>query len=68
MTENRRGQGVEDRFEDEALAFHTKVRNGYLELAKRFPERFVTIDGNRDIDSIQQDIREHINHALERVC
>lgn len=56
-----------DRFEAEALAFHTKVRNGFLDLAKHHPERFIIIDGNRDIDAIQTDLREHIAHALERL-
>lgn len=57
-----------DRFEAEELAFHTKVRNGFLDLAKQHPKRFIVIDGNRDIDAIQHEIRGHIDHALERFC
>ncbi|MDT8390633.1 MAG: dTMP kinase [Lentisphaeria bacterium] len=34
------GEGVKDRFEEESLDFHTKVRNGFLALAKREPARF----------------------------
>ncbi|NLI75929.1 MAG: dTMP kinase [Candidatus Riflebacteria bacterium] len=33
-----------DRMESEAVAFHQKVRNGYLDLAGREPHRFLVID------------------------
>jgi dTMP kinase len=33
-----------DRFEREDLAFHRRVRQGYLELVKREPERWLVID------------------------
>ncbi len=39
----RHGTGG-DRFEREDLAFHERVRTGYLELAAREPDRFVVID------------------------
>ncbi len=42
----RRIRGREhDRMEQEGLEFHSRVREGYLELARRHPERFVTLDG-----------------------
>ena len=34
-----------DRFEQEELAFHKRVRRGYLTLARREPGRFLVIDG-----------------------
>lgn len=43
---NRRRQGAAvDRLEGEALAFHDKVRDGYLHLAKQFPDRICILDG-----------------------
>ena len=36
-----------DRFELEDLAFHERVRAGYLELARRFGHRFVRLDGTQ---------------------
>ncbi len=36
--------GVESRFEAETVAFHEKVRAGYLELARLEPDRFRIID------------------------
>lgn len=33
----------EGRFEEEELAFHNRVRKGYVEMARREPERYVTL-------------------------
>ena len=38
--------GVEDRFEHEALAFHTRVRDGYRSLAAAEPRRFRSVPAN----------------------
>ncbi|HEX5773791.1 MAG TPA: dTMP kinase [Geomobilimonas sp.] len=35
----------EERFELEAMEFHRRVRDGYLQLAAREPNRFVVVDG-----------------------
>jgi dTMP kinase len=40
-----RSRGNLDRFEREDAAFHDRVRQGYLELARRFGHRFVLLDG-----------------------
>lgn len=50
----------EDRFEKEALAFHRKVRQGFLELACVYP-RFALVDGEREIPSIHKEICGIIN-------
>ena len=44
--------GAADRFERETLAFHTRVRAGYLELARRHPGRFRVIDAGGDVDAV----------------
>jgi dTMP kinase len=51
-------EDMETRFEKEELAFHEKVRNGYLELARREPERFVLIDAMKDEEKVRQDIQK----------
>jgi dTMP kinase len=48
----------EDRFEKEALAFHERVRQGYLTLARNEPERFRVIDASRDPESVHKEIVE----------
>lgn len=43
----------EGRFEAEATAFHQRVRDGYLELARREPERFIVVDGAAPPDAVE---------------
>jgi dTMP kinase len=40
----RKRSGANDRFEQETLVFHRKVREGFLTLASAEPERWVVID------------------------
>jgi len=47
-------KGMLDRLEQESLAFHHRVRQGYLELAHQEGDRFVVVDGEQPVDSIQQ--------------
>jgi len=46
----------EDRFEKEALAFHQRVREGYLFLARREPNRIVVLDGMKDEQTLHREI------------
>ncbi|GFO64565.1 dTMP kinase [Geomonas paludis] len=39
----------EERFELESVRFHERVREGYLALARAYPERFVVVDGSGDV-------------------
>ena len=48
----------EGRFEAEDLAFHRRVRDGYLALAKADPDRFRVVDGDAPEDVVQQRIQE----------
>ena len=48
--------GAKDRIEREALEFHERVRAGYLELARRWPERFRIVDPRRAPDVVAEDI------------
>lgn len=53
---NSRSDLPEDRFEKEDVAFHEKVRQGYLALARAEPERFRVIDASRDAEAVHRDI------------
>jgi dTMP kinase len=53
-----------DRLDQEAFDFHTKVREGYLEVYKRYPERIVKIDGNQSIEHILKEIILEIEKRL----
>jgi dTMP kinase len=48
------------RFEAETLAFHRRVRAGYLALAAAEPHRWVVVDADRPIAVIQEDIRRQV--------
>jgi dTMP kinase len=46
----------EGRFEMEDVAFYTRVRNGYLELARRDPARIRLIAADRSIAEVHRDV------------
>ena len=53
-----------DRFEQEQLAFHQRVRNGYLKLAAENPERWLIIDATQSQEKIAQIIRLKVSELL----
>lgn len=54
----RRIDGDPDRIEQEDSSFHDKVGAAYLELAARYPDRFVVLDANRPQAEVHQDVVE----------
>lgn len=55
----------EERFELEALEFHRRVRDGYLNLARQEPQRFLKIEGNGTIPDIFAIISEQVQMRLK---
>src|SRR4029077_17906188 len=53
---SRRGRGEADRFEAETLAFHEKLRDGFLTLAANEPDRCVLIDATLSKDEVSEQI------------
>ena len=49
-------EGREDRFEQQDLAFHQKVREGYLKIASQNPHRFRVLDGTLKREQLHQEI------------
>ena len=58
-------KGRRDRFEREEIAFHQRVRSGYLEMAKEDPERWMVIDGSLPKKNIQGFIWERVQQLLK---
>lgn len=56
-----------NRLDAMGLAFHKKVRDGYLLLAGASPERFVVIDGNREAKLVHADIIDIVVPELSRL-
>jgi len=53
-----------DRFEQEDLTFKRKVRQGFLALAQRFPERYVVLDGTLSIETLAQQVWSKMESLL----
>lgn len=55
-----------DRFESESLAFHARVRRGYLDMAKADPERWLVVDGRLPKKEIEEMIWGKVSILLKR--
>ncbi len=53
-----------NRLDVEKLSFHHAVRNAFLELAKRNPNRIVVIDASKDRESVYQAVISEIEKRL----
>lgn len=62
--ERRKEHGRWNRLDDYDLAFHERVREGYLRLADADPDRWVRIDAALSEDQIQDKIREAVAGRL----
>ena len=68
MYERRRSGNLDvDRMEMSSEEFYTRVRNGYLELAKEEPDRFIVIDGKQPIEIIHEEIWKTVDYLLPGV-
>lgn len=60
----KQAQAAWTRFEAEALAFHTRIREGYLALAAEAPQRWVCLDAQRRPDEIADVVWQRVASAL----
>lgn len=65
LPRKKRG-GEWNRLDAYELAFHQRVRKGYLELASQAPDRWAVIDASQPIDIVQSHIRQVIMQHLSR--
>ena len=47
---NRNKDREVNRLDMEKISFHNQVRSGYLELSRRFPERYFVVDASRPLE------------------
>jgi len=52
-----------DRLEKESIDFHNRVREGYLEIARK-NDRIKVIDSSKDIESIFEEVKKQIDKLL----
>jgi dTMP kinase len=61
---SRLRRGAADRLDAEGLAFYERVREGFLELARRDPERFRIVDSSGDAAETQAAVRSALEEWL----
>lgn len=54
----------QDRMESAGIEFQTRVRNGYLKIAKQEPERVKVIDAKQSIDEIHYQVIQIIKNLI----
>jgi len=62
---SRKQSKMKDRFETEEIAFHNRVRDGYLRLAAQEPERWLVIDATLTKAKIGKIIWDRVNQLLQ---
>ncbi len=55
-----------DRFEEESLEFHRRVREGFLKLAEAEPKRWLVINAEKDKEEIANEIWDNVTKLLPR--
>ena len=62
----RKNKGREvNRLDLEEISFHLKVREGYEEVIKRFPDRIVRVDANQELDKVFLDTKQILLEKLK---
>ncbi|CAO3354820.1 dTMP kinase [Azospirillum melinis] len=56
--------GGEDRYERMDIGFHQRLRDGFLDIARREPERCAVVDADADLDTVQARIRDAVSGRL----
>lgn len=55
-----------DRLEAENADFKQRTRNGYLQLVKDEPHRFLVLDGNQGIDVLKRQVIARVDQLLDK--
>ena len=62
---NQKTQDVETRIDEQAVGFHRKVREAYLQLAADEPNRVKLVDGSRSEDIVGKDVWDTVYAILK---
>lgn len=61
-----RARGKKDRLESEDLGFHRRLRQGFLELARKDRRRFRTIAADQDFAAVREQAFTYVDELLSR--
>jgi dTMP kinase len=62
--ERATARGGDARFEAKGLAFHQRLRDGFLEIAAMHPDRCVVIDAAADPDAVTEHVWREVEYRL----
>lgn len=65
LKRRKSGENEWNRLDAYTMAFHQRVRQGYLELVKQEPQRWKVIDANRSHDEVQSAMRTAVLERLQ---
>ncbi len=57
--------GAEDRYERMGDDFHERLRQGFLDIARRDPERCTVIDASADVKTVAETVRQIVADRLQ---
>jgi dTMP kinase len=64
VAERAGSAGAKDRIEREAAVFHDAVRRGFLDMARRWPDRIKVVRTDRDPDAVHEEIWGIVRAAM----
>lgn len=62
----RKGAKRRDRFEQEDITFHRRIREGYLKLAAGDPERWLVVDASQSKEKMKEIIWQRVSQLFSR--
>lgn len=60
----RRSTGQKDHFDEQSPDYFQKVRSGYHELLKKYPERIFLVNGLKSLNEVEQQIWKRVKDAF----
>jgi len=60
-----KGRGDTTKMDEEPLEFHELIRQGYMLLSRRDPERIININADREVEEIHEEILNIVKHKLQ---
>jgi len=64
LTAHEAGQAEWNRLDQQEIAFHRRVREGYLQMATREPDRWLVVDATQSLEAIQALTRARVEAKL----
>jgi len=65
LKRRRIGGGEWNRLDAQQIAFHQRVRQGYLKMAAEEPDRWRVVNARQKPDQVQKDLRVVVSQALK---